>query len=178
MKHVQVSNFSLPIPHQACISLTSPKYLWEGKAWRLRSFKSLVLPYLQLLFHLEVSNHPFPTNCRKSHGNRIRGKLLCSPWLPERSNQPSWASLAGKELRLHPWDVPSSRPFPGKHRHTALLWHCSCHLHAGMTETSRGSQGHKMLSLVFLHSHLDPNFDPQSFIQISKKVSSSNHFHR
>lgn len=58
MKHVQVSNFFLPIPKHA-------KYLWEGRAWRLKSFKCLVLP---------ICNWFFIWKCQTTHSQLIAGK--------------------------------------------------------------------------------------------------------
>lgn len=128
-----------------------------------------VLPYLQLIFHLEVSNHTFPTSSRKGHGKGIRGKLLCFPLLTETSNQPSWGSFAGGGLRLHLWAVPSSKTFPAKHRHMALL------VTAFLPSQCRNDRGKQRFtgtencfSLIFLHSHLETDLEPKSFIQVNR----------
>lgn len=168
MKHIQAPLF-FPDPYLSRHISHLTQIFVRRKSMSAEKLLS-VLSYVQLLFHSEVSNFPFLSNSRKGHGKLIRRKLLCS-LLIETSNQPSWASFAGGELRLHLQAVPSSKIFPAKHKHAALL--VTMFL-PSQCRNDRGKQRftgtENCCSLVFLHSHLEPDLDPKSFIQINKST--------
>lgn len=148
----------------------------EHDGWK--AFKCPALPYVQLLFHLEVSNHPFLTNSRKGHWKGIRETALL-PLAHREKRSALLGKLCWGRAEMTPLGCPLVQNLSCKAQ--ACSSACDTVRAISLQEWQRQAEvrrDRKLFSLVFLHSHLEPDLDPKSFVQLNKEVNRSNYFLR
>lgn len=174
MKHIQAPLF-FPDPYLSRHISHLTQIFVRRKSMSAEKLLS-VLSYVQLLFHLEVSNFPFLSNSRKGHGKLIRRKLLCSPLLTETSNQPSWASFARGRAEITPAGCSLLQNLSCKAQARGSA--CDNVLAISVQEWQRQAEVHRDRKLLFSCIPAQP-FRARPWSQkfhTDKQVNSSNYF--
>ena len=159
-----------PSPHPN----TCEKEEHEGR----KACKCPALPYLLFFIWKHQTTH-LQLIPGKAMGKESEGNCLAPPCSQREAIRPAGKALLEGRAKITPVGCPLLLTLSFKAQACGSA--CDSLLAISGQEWQRQAEVHrerKLFSLVFLHSHLEPDPDPKSFIRINKKVNSSDYFLR